>query len=902
MTRIFAAAGICLSLLGATTASGAPIALDFQPPALPPQMLCVAAEADEAVVARWTAWDEGASNELPAKVLADARRIRDLDPVGTFPLVLKMLDAGEASAPPEDREDYLIDRINLYLKAGRTADLTEAGLVDMLVAQAELSTKGHLLLGRLLIDGTGIARDRDRGLEEIRRAASAGNADALLEIARLAVAGEPVPGWTMSPEITTTLAFGTLVGKLDPEICNRLQRIAREFTNGEIVAPDFAMAERWYRLAADLGDAVAAWKVASMHLVSEVIEKDNETLIKYMTQAADGGVPAAQVELGKLHAEGALIEPDLVKAMDYLRLAAAAGNRSGLVQLAGMLEPGIDDPAVNAEFDDVLARIALFPDPPSWVFVKQARQALALEGTWGGEATAAVLLEQAVALDDPDAAQALAGLLLRHTDVVGNFERAVSLLNFAVLEGSAGDAMGDLRAAYLCRTPGAPDFEVADFWANSSSAAGNATIQITASELAALAAGADQQRIATLQTHALLGRPSAVASYRTFLADAGAGPEVLAFWDDRIASNLSTAATVLRRQLADDATPGLIDAALVSFGMMQEKGVKGAGLDVATLLIDRFPGDPALQEEGMRALVSAAQSGSGDAIWRLLAEKEPQGIGRAELYAELADGIDARGDSDAMLFAATAVADPAKRLSYMRQAVAVAPCTFDSAFTIAETYATIGAPDEAARWIEVALHMAEDNARRFTALGDVYAALPGIDFQSKAVALYVRGEDLGDGVAFDRLAKLYQDAALPTYSPTKAIALYRDAMADATVTELSGLLAKLPGAPPAIRSGVLKDFSIADAYRGRAETGDAEAMVALASYLQDTGVQADGSEAVTWLQKAAAVGETRAMVALAKAYALGVGVVPSLERSRALLEEAAAKGSNEARTLLANMT
>ena len=79
-------------------------------------------------------------------------------------------------------------------------------------------------------------------------------------------------------------------------------------------------------------------------------------------------------------------------------------------------------------------------------------------------------------------------------------------------------------------------------------------------------------------------------------------------------------------------------------------------------------------------------------------------------------------------------------------------------------------------------------------------------------------------------------------------------------------------------------------------------MLALAKYLQDTGVPGDARSAVDWLQKATDMGDPRAMVALAKEFSLVTGVAISVDRAKTLLEEAAAMGSNEAQKLLANMS
>ena len=309
--------------------------------------------------------------------MADAQRLRDIDAGKYFDLVERMLAAADKVDPPKPA-DALVDQINLYLKAGRVTDLAQESLPAQLQADADLTPNAMYVLGGHYLDGLAVAKNTSLGLQYLERSALAGNADALLDLAKMTLDGAAVPGWRLQPSLAVMTAFGDLVGKLDPAICGRVERIAREYAHGDIVAQDYDVSEKWYELAADLGDASAAWKVASMNLVSEQITKDNAVLIKCMAMAADGGVRVgSSFELGKIYQAGALVPADPNKAEHYLAMAEAAGDRDGLIALTSFLESKLNDPSVRQRYDDALAQLVTLDGAPGWAYTK-----LSLRRSW----------------------------------------------------------------------------------------------------------------------------------------------------------------------------------------------------------------------------------------------------------------------------------------------------------------------------------------------------------------------------------------------------------------------------------------------------------------------------------------------------------------------------------------
>ncbi len=896
------AAALLLGIAFAQPAAAAPVEVTFLPPAIPPQPICVSNRNDPGLLERWSSWDPATlPSGDPKDVIRDAKLLAERNPSANFQLADGMLVAAsrmKAAKVP----DVVVDRINLHLKAAKIPQLRETGLVEKLEAESDsLNSRALNTLGELYLNGMVVQKDREKALDYLTRAATAGNADALLRLAGMTVGGQEVPGWQLDPKLAVTMAFGALVGKLDPEICGRLERIAREYSKGEVVAMDHVVAEQWFRLAADLGDPAAAWRVAQLHLESELIVKDNDALLKYLQMAADGGVGAAKVELGEFYEAGALLPGDKAKAEALYAEAAELGTRLGLLRLTTLLEKETTPEGIE-RYRAALNQLTGMPQPPGWAYSKLAKLILTEKGRWAGEAEAKALLEKGVALEDADSAQLLASILLRHRDEPGVFEQATELLGLAVSGVGKIDPMTDLGQAYLCRAPKGSDLRLATFWQGVEEAAGNSSEMLAPDVIRALQPDTDPLLLAQLQTHALYGRPNSVAYYIDYLRHSGASSEVLDFWRSRaeVPSVLQAGA---RYNIQASPTPETLAEGLAALKKAREAGVQRASLDLGSVLLDYFPNDEAKREEAMGHLQEAAQHGIGEAILRMLPIMQEQGIGPEDLLSRYDQAIDERGDADALIFAASTTLDLAKRRDYLYRAASVLDCTFQNTLRLASAFVGTEDSAETERWLQVSQRLAGDDGWRHVAIGDRYMAMGGPEQARTALALYEEGARLGDGSALGRLVKIYADPANRDYAPAKAVAMFKRLIDQAPVTDLADLHEKVQKAPPAIRTAVMHDVDWSARYATAAAGGDIVAMRELALYLRSTGKDAaTAREASTWLKRAAEGGDAVAMVELAKAYAMGIGIAPSIQQATVLLKDAAGLGNEEARDLLATMT
>jgi TPR repeat protein len=89
------------------------------------------------------------------------------------------------------------------------------------------------------------------------------------------------------------------------------------------VPRDEAEAAKWFRLAAEHGDATAQFNLGVMYSEGQGVPQDHAKAAKFYRSAAEQGNPQAQYNLALWYAEGDGGAPDLVAAHMWFNLAAA---------------------------------------------------------------------------------------------------------------------------------------------------------------------------------------------------------------------------------------------------------------------------------------------------------------------------------------------------------------------------------------------------------------------------------------------------------------------------------------------------------------------------------------------------------------------------------------------------
>ena len=100
------------------------------------------------------------------------------------------------------------------------------------------------------------------------------------------------------------------------------------YSAGFGVPQDDAEAVRWYRLAAEQGDASGQYTLGGRYADGRGVLKDDAEAVRWYRLAADQGSALAQFELGIMYANGEGVLKDDEEAVRWFRLAAERNLQS----------------------------------------------------------------------------------------------------------------------------------------------------------------------------------------------------------------------------------------------------------------------------------------------------------------------------------------------------------------------------------------------------------------------------------------------------------------------------------------------------------------------------------------------------------------------------------------------
>ncbi|MFN3508454.1 MAG: tetratricopeptide repeat protein [Allorhizobium sp.] len=893
MAKSLLMAGV-MTMAAGTPGRSAAIDVRFAPPdvELPKTAVCTPRVRDEDMIADWTAWDKKA---LPKRatfaITRDMNRMRDLDARRFEPIITRIQELLPTVKKNYGETDALFDRVKLMLAKGQSDKVREEGLVQKLLDIGGHPAGSLNTLADYLIEGRGINQNKEAGLKLKVQSAYGGNADAILDLARLTEEGQTVEGWQIEPELAVNMAFGSLVGVLDEGICDRISRVAREYDDGEVVVKDPQLSLAWYRFAADLGDTSAAWKVAELNLLSEKVVKDNDVLLKYLTKAAEGGNMSAILEMGRLYAEGALVAHDREKAFAYFKQAEAAGNQAGIIKQAQLLEQTKDtSPADAAAYEDLLRRLIARDDPPPWAFTRLARLIQARDGIWKSAPEVKPLLEEALKRGDIEGGIDLAELLMREDLSPATIARSTDLLSGAIHINGEINAIAKLQRIYLCMDPTGPDIEASNYWANIEAGAGNKTLDLAPEQIDQLPDLKDPMVIAAIQTQALYGRASALALYQRYLKGAGYSDQVLRFWAERAEVRRGATVEAALLEFKQNLEKGRINDAKRSIQLTGEGMTVDAGLSFARFLVNNYATDAESVALAKEILHPLAETGSGRAV-RLLQELEgPNMDPLSSPLARFGEVMRDRGDMSAQLLLAENTNSAEDRTRLYHQAISTQRCDYDDTMALAE-FAIRHQRQDAKRWLSIAEHIAGDDAWRKVKIADVYMAFNRSDMQQRALGLYQEARLGGEPAAYYRLVKHYANSASESYDPKQASDIFVELVQGSDLQTVPEKLLMLATMKPEIRRQVSQRIDVQQLYLKSAESGQPVAMREVAKLLRDDAKDSKSKlAAFTWLKKAAEAGDGEAMFLLSQSYAYGLGTRPALDAAQAWMAKAAEAG------------
>ncbi len=218
--------------------------------------------------------------------------------------------------------------------------------------------------GGILLAGTAVQRDIDRGLELISRAASHGNSWAWVHLGHVYTAGidnvvesnyekafrcykraDDLDNPTASFHLGMAHEEGRGVTRNYPEALKLYRQAARRawppamtrigifYQYGFAVEKDISQASEWYQRAADLGDPVALNNLGGMYELGLGFKKDRAKAVGLYERAAANGEPKAHLNLGRLYTEGVAGTKHPDKAFKHYQAAAELGFSEGMVSL-----------------------------------------------------------------------------------------------------------------------------------------------------------------------------------------------------------------------------------------------------------------------------------------------------------------------------------------------------------------------------------------------------------------------------------------------------------------------------------------------------------------------------------------------------------------------------------------
>jgi len=203
-------------------------------------------------------------------------------------------------------------------QVGGTANSTES-MQDLRKVADAGDADAMFNIGCLYANGEGVAQDDQQAMTWYRKAAALGNADAMYNIGVSYNDGNGVAQdyqeamvWYLKAADAGNLGVMNNVGLL--------------YANGQGVAQDYGQAMTCYRKAADAGDAVAMYNIGLLYANGQGVAQDYPQAMDWFSKAANAGDAKAMYGIGFLYANGQGVARDQKQAMAWYQKAANAGN------------------------------------------------------------------------------------------------------------------------------------------------------------------------------------------------------------------------------------------------------------------------------------------------------------------------------------------------------------------------------------------------------------------------------------------------------------------------------------------------------------------------------------------------------------------------------------------------
>ena len=519
------------------------------------------------------------------------------------------------------------------------------------------------------------------------------------------------------------------------------------------------------------------------------------------------------------------------------------------------------------------------------------------QGRWAGEAEAMALLEEAVARGDGGAQFRLARMLMRYRDDPAQVARAESLLMEVVSRHGMAQGMRSLDWLYRCQVNDAPRLTQADQWQAAYFASGHESIPITANDLLALSPDRSPEAIAKIQSLALDGRTQMVASHaQRVQANPLAAAAALRYWAQAVNRSDQTLEAFAELEFELATTPAERDIAIEIFRRIYLNNGVTTALDLARALVEYNARDPKVADEIEHLLTMAGNRGEGGAI-RLLSRLQADVRSEAEVYAQFADRIEARGDFLAMMFAIPHI-EPTKVDDYIDRAVSLMNCGTKDADVLGDAYAIRGDGQMSHHWREIGLHFDGGHVLSKLRLSNRQVRWFDDGAAPDPVARALTDLQAGDPAARMRLINLTANSDLPTYDVDTAVTHILAAANGTNSADITNIARVYRNTSDELRAALEGKIDLNEILSTTAQNGDMDAAHALGLRLRENAKGAgDLTLSLDWLEAAAARGHRDAMYEVGYALGFGLGRPADPVSAMEWLDQAAGLGHAEAARL-----
>ncbi|HWT29984.1 MAG TPA: SEL1-like repeat protein, partial [Propylenella sp.] len=163
-------------------------------------------------------------------------------------------------------------------------------------------------------------------------------------------------------------------------------RLGSIYEKGLGVTKDLAVAQDWYRRAADAGNVKAMHNLAVLYAEGAGGKPDLEKAAALFRKAAEHGVRDSQFNLAILHARGLGVPQDMLEAYKWFAIAASSGDAESVkrrdIVAAALSEADLAKGQAAAEAFEPLT------------LIPEANDVAMPEGGWGQETTSVQLQDQ----------------------------------------------------------------------------------------------------------------------------------------------------------------------------------------------------------------------------------------------------------------------------------------------------------------------------------------------------------------------------------------------------------------------------------------------------------------------------------------------------------------------------